>query len=195
MKRILVSVLTACSLMSAQAAVFNYSVTLDGPNEPSPSLGTGTGSVIYDNVAHSLQLQVSWSGLSGNTTVSHIHGPTAVPFTGTAGVVLTPSTLPGFPAGVTSGTYSTTLDLTLSTTYPAAYITANGGTTAGAEAAITAAMAAGRTYWNIHSSSFGGGEIRGFLTQVPEPSSLALVGLGVIGMAARAWNKSRASKA
>ena len=39
------------------------------------------------------------------------------------------------------------------------------------------AMAAGKTYWNIHSTTFTGGEIRGFLTAVPEPTALALFGL------------------
>jgi hypothetical protein len=56
-------------------------------------------------------------------------------------------------------------------------------------------MAAGEAYWNIHSTTFPGGEIRGFLVAVPEPSSLALLGLGAVGLAARAWNKRRASKA
>lgn len=193
MKRILLAAIMTGCLVSARAAIYEYTVSLDGPSEPTASLGTGLGSVFYDDIAHSLQLQVSWSGLTGGTTVSHIHGPTTTPFTGTAGVVLTPTTLPGFPAGVTSGSYSTTLDLTLASTYPAAYITANGGTTAGAEAAITAAIAQGRTYWNIHSSVFGGGEIRGFLVAVPEPSSLALVGLGLVGLATRAHRQRTAN--
>lgn len=175
MKKILIPILLAGGLLSADATLFQYSVNLT----PVPGgTGSGTGTANYDDVTHSLQLQVSWSGLSGNTTVSHIHGPTATPFTGSAGVVLTPGTLPGFPVGVTSGSYSTTLDLTQASTYPAAYITANGGTTAGAEAAITAAIAQGRTYWNIHTSTFGGGEINGFLTAIPEPSSLAILTVG-----------------
>ena len=176
MKNILLPVLTACSLVSTQAALFEYSVSLDGPSEPSPSLGTGSGTVIYDDLNHTLQLQVSFSGLQGTTTQSHIHGPTTTPFAGTASVATTTPNLAGFPLGVTSGSFSNTLDLTLASSYNPSFITANGGTTAGAEAALAAAMAGGRTYWNIHSSDFPGGEIRGFL--VPEPSTLALFGLG-----------------
>jgi hypothetical protein len=39
-------------------------------------------------------------------------------------------------------------------------------------------MAAGRSYFNVHSQAFPGGEIRGFLMAVPEPGSLALFGIG-----------------
>ena len=188
MKRTLLTILTVCGIASAHAALFEYSLSLT----PVPGgSGTGSGSVLYDDVAHSLDLDVSWSGLSGNTTASHIHLPTSAPFTGTAGVVLTPGTLPGFPSGVTSGSYQTTLDLTSSATYPAAFITSSGGTAADAEAAVIASFNEGTAYWNIHTSTFGGGEINGFLTAVPEPSSLALVGLGVVGMILRVRSRRR----
>ena len=187
MKKILLPAILISGLMTANASVFMYSVSMNGLNEapPNASPGTGGGVIAYDDVARTLSINVNFTGLLGNTTAAHIHGPTASPFTGTAGVVLTPGTLPGFPLGVTSGTYATVLDLSLSSTYPAAYITANGGTTIGAETAITGAMAAGRTYFNIHSTVVPGGEIRGFLTAVPEPSSLAMLGLGAMALAAR----------
>jgi hypothetical protein len=156
-------------------------VSLDGASESPPvtTLGTGSGTVNYDDVAHTLQLQVSFSGLTGNTTISHIHAPTTSPFSGNAGVATTTPTFAGFPAGVTSGLYSNTLDLTLASSYnDPTYINANGGTPAGAESALAAAIAAGQAYWNIHSTFAGGGEIRGFLVPVPEPSTLALLGLG-----------------
>jgi hypothetical protein len=150
--------------------------------------------VNYDDATHFLQLQAVFSGLVGTTTASHIHAATAVAGTGTAGVATTTPSFAGFPLGVTSGSFANTLDLTLASSWNPSFVTANGGTTAGAEAALAAAMAAGRSYWNIHSTTFPGGEIRGFLTAVPEPGTLALAGLGAIGMAARAWNKRRASK-
>jgi hypothetical protein len=159
------------------------------------SPGVGSGTVDYDSTAHTLGLSVTFSGLVGTTTASHIHAPTATPFTGTAGVATTTPSFALFPLGVTSGSFANTLDLTLASSYNPSYVTANGGTTATAEAALAAAMAAGRAYWNIHSSFAPGGEINGFLTPVPEPSTLALAGLGAVGMAARAWNRRRASKA
>ena len=185
MKKLIPSLMITVSLATARATVFDYAATLNGASE-SPangSPGTGTGSASYDNVAHTLHLQVSFSGLTGTTTASHIHGPTAVAFAGTAGVATTTPSFAGFPLGVSAGSFDNTLDLTLPSSYNASFITANGGTTAGAESALMSAMASGKAYWNIHSSTFGGGEIRGFFVPVPEPSSLAVVGLG-LGMLA-----------
>ena len=159
--------------------MLQYDAFLSGPSEspPNASSGTGFATVDYDNSAHTLLIDVSFFGLTGNTTMAHIHAATAVPLTGTAGVATTLPYFAGFPIGVTSGTYNNTLDLTLASSYNPAYVTAHGGTTAGAEVALAAAMAAGEAYFNIHTSTFGGGEIRGFLV-VPEPSSLAIVVVG-----------------
>jgi hypothetical protein len=85
----------------------------------------------------------------------------------------------GFPLGVTAGSFSNTYDMTLASSYNPAFITANGGTVASAEAALIGGMVAGGTYFNIHTSVFGGGEIRGFLA-VPEPSTLVFVGAGLL---------------
>jgi len=193
MKRTLLSVLLVGCLMPTQAALLSYQAILDGPSESpaNASPGTGFGTAVYDTVAHTLNLNVSFSGLTGTTTASHIHGATAAPFAGTAGVATTTPTFAGFPLGVSSGSYSILLDLTQASSYNPSYVTANGGTTASAEAALMAAVAGGKAYWNIHSTTFGGGEIRGFFTAVPEPTSLALIGLGVIGLAARSRSQRR----
>ena len=150
---------------------------MDGPSEPQPSLGTGYGTMLYDDVAHTMTYNANFTGLTGTTTASHIHAPTTLPFQGTVGVASQTPTFVNFPNGVTSGTYSDTYNLTLASSWNPAYITANGGTPATAEAAFFAALMANRAYWNIHSSSFGGGEIRGFMSLVPEPASGALVAL------------------
>jgi hypothetical protein len=123
-----------------------------------------------------LFVNVTFQGLEGTTTASHIHTPTAAPGTGTAGIATTTPTFANFPLGVTFGTYTNTLDLTLSSSYNPAFITANGGTTAGAEAALLAGLQAGEAYLNIHSTVVPGGEIRGFLTPGP------IVGAGLPGL-------------
>ena len=190
MKRILLSALLVSTLVSVQAATFTYNVTF-GP-EAVGATGSGTGTVIYNNVAHSLQLTANFSGLSGNVTQTHFHGPTGTPGVGTTGIAVGNPSLAGFPLGGTSGNYSQTLDLTQNGTYNGTFLNNNGGTAAGAEAAFFNAMNEGRIYWNIHSSTFPGGEIRGFLAIVPEPSSLALFGIGAVIVAARRWkNRSR----
>lgn len=164
---------------ASQGAVTTYFTNLSGPAEapPNASLGTGWARVDYDNVARTMWVRASFSGLTGNVTNCHIHGATAVAFTGTAGVATTTPTFPAFPAGGTSGTYSRVFDLSLSSSWNPAYVTANGGTTLSAETAFFTAMTAGKTYFNIHTSFIPGGEIRGFLA-IPAPGAIAMLGLG-----------------
>jgi hypothetical protein len=157
----------------AEAAIVSYTTSLSGPNEspPNASPGVGTATVDIDAVAHTMRVQAVFSGLTGTTTASHIHGPTLVALTGTAGVATTTPTFTGFPLGVTAGSYDHTYDMTQSTSYNPSFITANGGTTATAEAALFQAITDGKAYLNIHSSTFGGGEIRGFLVPASTPTS------------------------
>ena len=174
---------------TSKATIFQFQATMSGPNE-SPvnfSPGTGFATVFLDDALNTLTINLTFSGLTGTTTASHIHAATAAPLTGTAGVATTTPTFAGFPLGVTSGAYNNVLDLTLASSYNPAYVTANGGTTASAEAALLASMLTGNSYFNIHTTTFGGGEIRGFLipVSVPEPTTLALIGLGGLALAVR----------
>jgi hypothetical protein len=177
----------------ASGTVFVFDASLDGPSESpaNASPATGFAEVDYNDLLHTLTVEVTFSGLLGTTTAAHIHSATAVPGTGTAGVATTTPTFAGFPLGVTSGSYSNTLDLTSASSYNPAFVTANGGTTASAEAALVAGMNAGEAYFNIHTTAFPGGEIRGFLIAVPEPSSMILTGLGVVALAWTARRRSR----
>ena len=153
---------------------------MDGPSEPTTSQGTGYGTALYDDVLHTLALNATFSGLAGPTTASHIHAPTPNPFMQTAGVATTTPSFVGFPLGVTNGSFSNTLDLTQASSWNPSYVTANGGTTAGAEAAFSAALFANKSYWNIHTSANPGGDIRGFMRLVPEPTTLVLVVFGTM---------------
>ena len=160
-----------------------YWASLSGPAEAPPNISPGTGKalVTIDAVANTMRVQATFSGLLAGVTASHIHAPTAVAGTGTAGVATTTPTFTGFPSGVTAGTYDRTFDMLLASSYNPAYVTANGGTPGSAWTALRAAISAGRSYLNIHSSMFPGGEIRGFLNACPTinvsiPDAFALSG-------------------
>ncbi len=152
-------------LLSGASAAQTFTGSLSGPAEepPNASPGTGFATITYDAAAHTLSVDVAFSGLVGTTTAAHIHCCTNSINPSTAGVATQVPTFSGFPAGVTAGSYQNTFDLTSAASFNPAFITANGGTAASAEAALVNGMLANRSYFNIHSSVFGGGEIRGFL--------------------------------
>jgi len=164
-RALLTAALTLALSVPAGAAVLHYNGTLTGPNEapPNASPAIGTVEVTIDNVANTMRVQASFNGLLGTTTACHIHTPTAVALTGTAGVATMTPAFTGFPLGVTNGSMDHTFDLTLTASYNAPFVTANGGTAAGAEAALLAGIAAGKAYFNIHTTVVPGGEIRTFL--------------------------------
>lgn len=182
MKRLLsLAILVIATLgaaVNAHAIPVRYTAILDGPSEepPVPSPGTGTALVEVDTTAHTLRVMFDFADLVGNTTAAHIHGPTAAPGTGTAGVITATPFFPGFPIGVTSGSYDGTFDTTLASTFNATFVTAQ-GSIAAAELALAAILEAGTAYLNIHTTFSPGGEIRGFLqpVSVSAPTTLALL--------------------
>ena len=129
-------------------------------------------------------MDVSFSNLTGLTTVAHIHCCVDPP--GTVAVATYPGTFPGFPTGVQSGHYvsPSPIDLTQSASYTAGFVTNfGGGTVSGAHDALIAGMLAGRAYLNVHSSFVGSGEIRDFLAPVPEPGTVAMLAGGLAALA------------
>lgn len=177
----------AAGLLAVAATSFGHTFVftgnLSGSQESPPNGSAGTGSTIItmDMDAITMRVQANFSGLTGNTTASHIHfgnGP------GTNGSVA--SMLPsfsGFPLGVTAGSYDNTFDMALASSYNPAFITANGGTVSGALNAFLARLQAGHGYLNVHTSAFPGGEIRADL--VPEPATMIALAVGAAGILAR----------
>lgn len=184
----LVAVMAAmfCTPTAARADFMRFTANLSGlfesPQNASPA--TGFTIVNFDTSAHTMRVQVTFSGLLGTTTASHIHSATAVAGTGTVGVATELPSFTGFPLGVTSGTYDNTFNTALTAFYNPSFLTNNGGTAASAETAFFAGMMQGKAYLNIHSTSFPGGEIRGFLqaSPVPAPPGLILLSSGALMM-------------
>jgi hypothetical protein len=158
---------------------------MDGPSEAPPNASPGTGftTVTLDAILYTMRVQVEFQDLIGTTTAAHIHAPTAVPFTGTAGVATELPSFTGFPLGVTSGSMDMTYDMLQASSWNPAYVTANGGEPLLAFFSFLGQMQEGRTYFNIHTNTFPGGEIRGFL--VPEPGTMVALGLGAAALLRR----------
>jgi len=179
----------AAAIPAAAAHEVEYATPLSGISEipTNASPGTGNALITIDFDTLMMEVNVSFSGLSGNTTASHIHCCTVTPGSANVGVVAVLPSFTDFPLGVTSGTYDHTFDMADASSYNPAFVTAQ-GSVSNAFNALVAGMASGNAYLNIHTESFPGGEIRGLLHAVPEPETYALL---AIGLAALGWRARR----
>jgi len=130
------------------APKFFFSTRMSGANEapnPNASTATGYGRVVVNAAQTQITASFYWEGLGSNTTAGHIHTG-AVGVAGPVTFNMNPTT------GVTRGS---TVDVTFPIT-----------------PAQLADLRAGNMYFNIHTTTFGGGEIRGQL--VPNLSDAPL---------------------
>jgi hypothetical protein len=156
-------------------------------NEPGAVVSTASGGeigagIFLDDTTNLLTVNVGWGSSQGFTDLtsvannSHIHGPTANNngngFTQTAGVLFN---LTRSSSAITGGTFT---NAPILLTAPQITDLLNG-----------------KFYINLHTASNGGGEMRGFIVAVPEPSSFALLGLVALGATGYYWRKRKAQKA
>lgn len=179
----LLAISTACAV--AWADPITYSASLTGAAEVTPNASPASGAAIvtFDIDTHSLRVQSIFAGLSSPSSAAHIHCCTTDAGSGSAGVATMVPYFTGFPIGVTAGTYDHTFDTSASSFWNAAFLSANGGSTSTAEASLLAGLNSGTSYFNVHSTLYPSGEIRGFLAAptapVPEPEMAGMLLLGI----------------
>src|SRR5262249_8343131 len=151
----LIAIFAVALGVGTASAQWTFQATLSGlgENPVNGSSATGFGTVVLNAAQTQITVNESWSGLTTPATASHIPGP--------GGVGTNASVIFGF-LGVPAATSGSIPEQTFTT--------------------VTAQQVSwffsGFMYMNVHDSTFPGGEIRGQLILVPEPSTVALVGLG-----------------
>jgi hypothetical protein len=177
------------------AATENLFAVPDGIQE-NPDVLTGAsgfGTARFDSVANTPAVDLSFSGLESNANNAHIHCCASSALTN-AGVAIDFLSI-SFFLGVTAGSFSHMFDLGLAATYTAGFVAGSGGTATQARDGLhnsfrgLSGSGLGVACFDIHTTGFPGGEIRGNIALVPEPSSLVLVLLGMSCYVARRRNR------
>ncbi len=180
MRRSLLKILVPCLLLAVSGAAHSTLITafadLDyaqevAPSNPTPSSATGTARLVFDTTTGLLDLSATITGISladvtfpggglafGAAGPFHIHQAAV----GANGPIVVPFSAQSFFTDTGGGLAISAMGV-------------------GFDAALVAPLRAGELYLNLHSLSYGSGEIRGQLA-VPEPGVSALLSIGLLGL-------------
>lgn len=171
------------------AAAFSQSFTaiLNGANErpfavATPGTGFGTVGIASDN--NTLTVALDFADLTSGTRAGHIHCCVGVDGAAQVAVGFATSGVDPFPFDVTSGVYTRSFDLSLASTYAGGFLAFNNGDPLQARALLLDGLRDGLAYLNLHTVSNPAGEIRGQLSEVPEPATAGVLLAGLLGMVA-----------
>jgi len=147
----------------------HYVAALSGAAEFPPNGSPAAGFVVLTvNLDLAImRVRADFTGLQGDVTAAHIHGGTDFPLQGLANPATQVPTFLGFPSGVSEGTYDHTFSLGEADTYNPAFIHAAGGTVGEAYNDLVNSLDSATMYFNIHTTAYVEGEIRGFLLPTP----------------------------
>jgi hypothetical protein len=174
---------TAALVMAVPATAVDYYGILDGTQEVPPNASPASGRGFITLSGDMMDVDIFYSDLLAPLTIAHIHCCAARGVNAIIAVDLDRIPLPT----TLSGSFSRSFDLSIADTYRAAFITASGGTVELARARLLEAFDSETAYFNLHTSQFPGGEIRGQIGAVPEPAAWAMLiaGFGAVGLAMR----------